>query len=369
MNIIFNKQLEAQKSVDSIYIAPSHVREIIQSPYREHVLENDGIKINLYLSDLINDKFYVLVIVRQNKDFFYVEERYKILKDLVVEDKLIDPFIVLQKFAWRFGNIIKIGDQLGKFIYKERIVLPNSVLVKKKIFEILGAGVKPGETIEGRFYYKEKEEKNNRIAVCFLLFSIFVDRYKAWIDGDLKKENNEEAQILKEELLNCPLGKVGWKNYEDISFKIIEYLFRESFSEFRSKIQSRTVDGLERRDLIVTNNVKSITSFWGNIKSEFSAKHIIFEFKNLQDEIGKDEIYQVDDYTNKAIGFFAIIFSRKGLSEAGKRAVMRKYNGTDKVLILNCTDEDLIKMLEFKNSGKDPTEFLQEKKNDFELSY
>ncbi len=364
LNIIFTNPYKNEFE-KKFQIAESHVRNIINNPFKISTVSEDGLTISIYLSQLIDKKFYILVWTEIQGNNLQVKSAFKLLKGFVEEEHVNDPKWILQKFVNEFGLVIQVGEQVGKFIYKEDILVKPSLTPTN----LLTFNNFQNHAFFGSQYFKIIESPGHKVVKCFLIFFIDVDRYLSWIDDKSNSDNEEAAKILKEKLKSCPVGKPGWREYEGICKEIVEFLFRDDFYNFNAEEQLSTYDGLEIRDLLVVNDAKPESLFWSGVKNEFGSNQIIYEFKNLTDEIGKDEVYQTDDYTNKAIGFFAIIFSRKGLSPNGVSAVKRKYDSTDKVLVLNCTDEDLIEMLTLRSAGKDPTIILQQKKTEFESTY
>lgn len=350
---------------DILHVSVTNIEAIVNDHLKMNTLENEDLAIKIYLSKLINNKFYVLVLCEEKENTLLVYAAFKILKEFI-EEKPLDPYIILQKFVWKFGLTIKAGEQLSKFIYKEQIELPT---VRNHNHDVLQWMNPQNHSCAIHFYLKKVRDNEKDILKIFLAYAIDTNRYKSWFQGNSQQDIAQAAIILENKLQECRYGLDGWREYEDLCIEIIEYLFRNSFKEFRSKTQTKTHDNIERRDLIVVNDVKETISFWSDIKREFNSNHIIFEFKNLKDEIGKDEVYQVDDYTNKALGRFAILFSRKGLSESGRDAIRRKYREEQKVLILNCSDGDLIAMLRKRGNGEDPIKILKDKKIEFELSF
>ena len=363
MEIVFSDYYK-ELFTGSIHVAEKHSKEILENPYRKTVIENDKLKLCFLLSELINDKFYTLISTSEEKERIVVREVYKIKKEFLDEQDINDPYLILQKLIWEFGLTIRVGNQLSKFVYKEEILVANSTDQATDFLQFINP--QNHSFLVGSFLKLINKDGQNFLS-CFLAYGIDMDKYRAWWSDRIESDNNA-SEVFKSKLLQCNPGRQDWEKYEDICIEIIEYLFKDSFRTFTSKIQSRTSDNLEIRDLIVVNDVKENISFWNDIKNEFKSKHIIFEFKNLVETIGKDEVNQVDDYTNKAIGKFAIILSRKGISEPGASAVKRKYNENG-VLILNINDKELIEMLDRKGKGEDPMEILRNKKTEFELSF
>ncbi len=174
-----------------------------------------------------------------------------------------------------------------------------------------------------------------------------------------------QANKLLYKLKNCPEGIEGWKKFEDICIEIINFVFKDSFRNYKIKIQSRTYDNLDIRDAIVQNTGERL---WKELRLDYDAKNIIFEFKNSAKEIGKEELIQVSDYLEKeSLGRIGIIFSRKGLSKSGvekQRSLLRDA----KKLILVLNENDLKDLINKKIQKEEPEQLLEIFKFDIEIS-
>lgn len=174
-----------------------------------------------------------------------------------------------------------------------------------------------------------------------------------------------QAQKLLSRIKNCPKGIKGWREFEDICIDIIDFVFRDSFRNFKIKTQSRTYNNLDIRDAIVQNTGKD---FWKELRSDYDAKNMVFEFKNLTNEFGKEELIQTSDYLDKeSLGKVGIFFSRKGLSKAGVKK-QRSLLTNAKKLILVLTENDLIDLVNKKLRNEEPEQILEALKFELETS-
>jgi hypothetical protein len=174
-----------------------------------------------------------------------------------------------------------------------------------------------------------------------------------------------QVQKLLSKLNNCPEGIKGWKEFEDICIDIIDFVFRDSFRNFKIKTQARTYKNLDIRDAIVQNTGKD---FWKELRSDYDAKNIVFEFKNLTKEFGKEELIQTSNYLKKkSLGKVGMIFSRKGLTEGGYEE-QRDLLIHDKKLILVLTENDLIDLVNKKLRNEEPEQILEVLKFELETS-
>jgi len=182
------------------------------------------------------------------------------------------------------------------------------------------------------------------------------------IDNELQK-----VQELIKKLDDCPEGKDGWKEYEDICIEILNYLFVPPLG--KPKIQSRRENGIDIRDAIFPN--RNSNENWKFIRDDYDAKYIVFEFKNYSEkgsEINKQVLLQIDDYLKKTIGRFGIVCSKKNPNKSGIEKRKDIFIENNK-LILFVSNEHLKEMLLRKHKKLDPADVIIDLIDDFNLKF
>jgi hypothetical protein len=165
-----------------------------------------------------------------------------------------------------------------------------------------------------------------------------------------------DANSLRQMLSCCPPGPRGWKAYENAAGAALKYLFVPPLSTPHP--QSRSYSGLDRRDAIFPNRVVDTSNPWGLLRHDLAAKLILVEFKNYdREEIGKEETDQTRNYLKAAWGRLAIICSNKLPNDAAHRRRNSIYSEEEKI-ILFITTADLLEMIDIKDRGDDPSEFI-----------
>jgi len=164
------------------------------------------------------------------------------------------------------------------------------------------------------------------------------------------------AQLL-DKLDGCAKGIAGWRTYEDIATEILTFLFVPPLSG--PKPQARSFSGIDRRDAVFGNRNMTPETTWGQLRLELDARLPLFEFKNYDTEVGKDEVDQTRNYLTATIGRFAVLCCR---TKPSQQALLRRNHAftQEKKVILFVTDEDLREMLRMKESGADPALFLMD---------
>lgn len=174
----------------------------------------------------------------------------------------------------------------------------------------------------------------------------------------LKKANEESSgNNLIEELNTCKTGRKSSTKYERICTEIIKYLFETEFSQFSQ--QHKTNDSMFRMDILCS--LKGTTAFWKMLINFYNTKFVVFEFKNYSRKLKQNLIYVTDKYLFKpALRNVAFIISRKGFDNHSGKAAMEILKESGK-LIIDLTDDDLIKMILAKMDGNEPSDYLLDK--------
>lgn len=183
---------------------------------------------------------------------------------------------------------------------------------------------------------------------------------------DARKEN-EEINELIQCLTLCKGGQKNSGEYEKICERIIRTLFETNYFN-RLTSQHKTKDKHFRMDLlgalkINQNNEESMHPLWQMLVQHYNSHFVVFEFKNYSKAIDQNLIYITEKYLfDAALRNVAIIISRKGFSESAKFAAAGCLKEHGK-LILNITDDDLIKMLELRSDKA--ADYLLDKLEEF----
>jgi len=169
---------------------------------------------------------------------------------------------------------------------------------------------------------------------------------------EAEKEANETSELIQR-LNDCKAGQKHSREYEEICERILRTLFEANyFNKLRN--QYKTKDEHFRMDLIGSlkinqSNEESMHPLWQMLVEHYNSHFVVFEFKNYSKEIDQNLIYITEKYLYDAtLRNVAIIVSRKGFSKSAKFAAEGCLKEHGK-LILDITDEDLIKMLELKS--------------------
>jgi hypothetical protein len=184
------------------------------------------------------------------------------------------------------------------------------------------------------------------------------------INNDPFSPESQKAQLLVsqgeeliERLTNCPLGTPGWQEFEVICFDILSFCLRDEMESFNISRQGTTWDRHQRMDIIVKNrpfqNLE--TGYWNRLITAYNAESIVFECKNKESGIKKEEILQAKDYELPEFGKFRVILTRKLPDPKGILAIRHWFIYEPKMRIVVFTEEDLIRLVQSKIGVLDET--------------
>lgn len=171
------------------------------------------------------------------------------------------------------------------------------------------------------------------------------------------------GEELVRELGKIQPGRNDAPKFEVWCIEALKYLFKDYLIGWHD--QSKTIDGLHRRDLVCRVISGNRTEVWELISNTLRSRYVIFEFKNYTDKITQHEIITTERYLYPtALRNCAVIISKKGTSENADRVIegaMREHGR----LIISLDCEDMEKMLLGKDQGDDPNVYLFEKVDEF----
>lgn len=202
------------------------------------------------------------------------------------------------------------------------------------------------------------ELKNNQ---CSKLLHYYIKDHLSELDLSSAVLNNyTKGQSLIQRLKECPKGHEGWSRYETIGKEIFDYLFADDFENYEVEVQSTTTDGFLRRDLVVNNTPKELTSIWTKVKDKHNSVLFVVDYKNYDNPLTSAEFYVPTKYLNKTTGTFAIVFTREGLSVPSKTEQVRLFIMEGKVILV-FPDVDLEEMILLRMNGRSVTTIVSRK--------
>ena len=266
-----------------------------------------------------NIHWELIEIFIQNSSGYEIEEfimfllkckGYKINKGNLSKDLNHDISATKEKKSFAFEIFHHKSRSIAKI--KARITNINktsSELIPSFIFTSF-----PGDEI----YKILKEEKIKTIILQDLIREHFEVENSQIIHWYIKsklpslriKSNSFELKFEGENLISklkkCVPGEKNWSEYESIGVDIFSFLFKDNFKKYLSEEQIENNLKNHRRDLLVNNNPSDLTSFWSDVKRNYSCSAIIIDFKNYSKKLNSTNFFSVSKYTKKNVGDFAI---------------------------------------------------------------
>jgi hypothetical protein len=171
----------------------------------------------------------------------------------------------------------------------------------------------------------------------------------------------DKCDQLIEELQGLTAGVEQAQAYQDLMFRVFNLLFEPDLIE--GKKQVRTEHGTEIRDLIYTND--SDRPFWDFVRNNHGNLAIVIELKN-KSAIDNRDIDQLAGYLGDATGYLGLLAARQPWSEARRLKAIAWYNkGTPHRVIVGLSDHDIVRMLQMKCAGNEPTAVVRQAYQDY----
>ncbi|MBD8605167.1 hypothetical protein IFT80_21250 [Pseudomonas sp. CFBP 8771] len=189
------------------------------------------------------------------------------------------------------------------------------------------------------------------------------------IPGFLKKEAVDEDLVspkpgreLADELLAIERGRDMATAFETACIDALKYLFDHDLHGWH--VQSRTVDGLHRRDL-VCRILKKAGEVWLLMMEDLGSRYVVFEFKNYSKPITQSEIITTERYLYpSALRKVAIVISHEKCADSAE-AVMAGAMREHGKMILPLSVPEIVDLLLSKDEGSDPNSYLFQRVDEF----
>ncbi len=146
----------------------------------------------------------------------------------------------------------------------------------------------------------------------------------------------------------------AWRDHEIDIAQILKYVFSPALGS--QYLQARTLDGTERRDVVMVNQSEVGFFAWARIKH--GVDYVVFEVKNVN-ETKPEHLHQTAAYCWRALGRLGFVVARTHPGETWDRHAAAQWHRHETVVLLLC-DNDLQRMVEMKAFGEDPICIVRE---------
>lgn len=163
----------------------------------------------------------------------------------------------------------------------------------------------------------------------------------------------QQGNQLIQQLTQLPPSQ--GKDYEQVIQKIMNYLFQNYLYNLRA--QQRDEWQVNVYDLIARIIPKD-NLFWNFIVQEMGSRYVVIECKNYAEKISQGQILTTEKYLYApALRTFAMMCTRQGADD-GANKVLRGAIREHGKLIVVLNDNDMISMIQRKQQGADPSDYL-----------
>ena len=177
-------------------------------------------------------------------------------------------------------------------------------------------------------------------------------------------ESHPEDGLLAE-ICNCDPGRTSCYVYQQLVGRSISILFCPPLAH--PVFESPDLEGVNRRDFVIPNRAES--GFWRYLSERYNAEYIVVDSKNYNDNIGKKEVLQIANYLKPhGSGNFAMIFTRHGVDNAGLVTMREQWLISHKMIVV-FDDQELMEMLRIKRDGGSSESVIEDKIQQFRLSF
>ena len=203
-------------------------------------------------------------------------------------------------------------------------------------------------------------QRQPRVRNAYAAYVSSTQTFDSLLKGKAPTAEDQGATLVVE-LESVQAGAKSWKQYEELCVKILNFGFIPPLREPR--VQSRSHDGLDRRDAIYP--IGSGHAFWDSVKYQHSARMVVVEFKNYKTPIGQKEVESLQQYLmSSAMRSFGIICSRTHPSKSALKARRRAWMASSN-LILFLSDLDLQEIVRARTDDQDTSRVLESQMEDF----
>jgi hypothetical protein len=156
-------------------IREADLRDALEAPDKKQSHQFDDLTLGFYTKrhQRSGIEAYLLVCTQKTEEHEIVHQAFWASPDLTGGLNVLEPLILLQQLAGRFGLALRVGNQLNKFIFRETITISGPVNAGP-VVEIINP---EDHTCAPFFFFKTTEDGNSHHIHCALAFCIDIDVY------------------------------------------------------------------------------------------------------------------------------------------------------------------------------------------------
>jgi hypothetical protein len=158
--------------------------DILKKADRVQKEKCDDLIVHFFLKRETQTDSYLLLMAQVKNNALHPDIVLRVLPDLFSNILALEPVMILQLLAQKFGMVLRIGRRLGRFYYKENVVLGQ----KQDLVRLVQIVDETGHDCLGSFYVKIVETASGCVARCAFVFCIDKSKYNHWLASRPPKE-------------------------------------------------------------------------------------------------------------------------------------------------------------------------------------
>lgn len=253
--------------------------EVLHNPDKIQEMKFEDLFLQLIMKKEPYGDSYLIILTKVIDEKQHLLLPFRVFPDLFPNIEILEPLMILQLLAQKYGLVLKIGSEQRRFIYRAKVTIAEN---REEIIKIINPKNHPFL----RCVFVKIIKSDERIVVeCALAFCIDKKQYKNWLSSEHKKKlpqkNMKITQIVPPGIVNLIIKNSG--KYKDkkkrfiiieigLSLEIIrrimgENWYRKVLRQFKpgEKIKNR-----EYRRLVGNNDVHPLSeALWSEKPKQF----------------------------------------------------------------------------------------------------
>ncbi|MEM0489351.1 MAG: hypothetical protein QW707_09180 [Candidatus Bathyarchaeia archaeon] len=172
LEVVFSELYD--KEAKELQVSREETLAALTNPDKTEEILYEDLIIRLFLKREHERNSYLLILAQLKNEKLFLYLPLRIMPDLFPSIHLLEPLMILELFAQRFGLVMNIGDYFGRFIYIEDIPLQNDM----PEFRVLNPDNHP---FLQSFFVKILPTTDGKVAKVALAFCIDKAAYKMWL--------------------------------------------------------------------------------------------------------------------------------------------------------------------------------------------
>jgi len=175
LKVVFSDGFELQSK--RLGVSKEAVLDLLNNADKVQEQAHNGLLVRFFLKREPQAYSYLLLIAQVKESTIHPDLILRVLSDLYLDIGLLEPVMVVQLLAQRYGMILRIGRRLARFYYQEEIALEG----KQDAARIVQVVDETGHDCLASFYVGVFETSSGRVVKCALAFCIDRSLYESWL--------------------------------------------------------------------------------------------------------------------------------------------------------------------------------------------